>query len=444
MINARKRLIEFFTKDLWEIDTSSLGKYRTFLIKSLRLLNVALQELFEGQLTLRAMSLVYSTLLSIVPILAISFSVLKAFGVQDQIEPYLQEFLSPLGSRGEEITSRIIGFVKNMRAGILGSLGLALLIYTVISVIQKIEHTFNYVWRVKRSRSFMRQFSDYISIILVGPVMMLAAIGITASFMSSTVMQYIISIEPFGTVFYYVLQVLPYVMICGVFTFLYYFVPNTKVKITSALFGGILGGVLWEIAGWGFASFIVTSVKYAAVYSGFAILILFMIWLYLSWFILLIGAQISFYHQYPQFLAVKKGTIFLSSRLREKIAFLVMYYVGYNFLNNRKPWTLNTLVEHLNLPVDVIHDIIILLQQNDLLLETGDDPPAYLPAHDIGKIAQKEIFDAVRTVDREALLVESKIVSVPGVEDVMKRVDAAFSDTLGQKTLKDAVVGEQP
>lgn len=439
MIGVKKKINDFFSRELWEIDTNTLGKFRSFLIMSLRMLNVAFHEFTEGQLTLRAMSLVYTVLLAIVPILAISFSVLKAFGVHNQIEPYLHEFLAPLGARGDEIISRIMGFIDNMKAGVLGSLGLVMLVYTVISVIQKIEKTFNYIWRVKRSRTLLRQFSDYISIILIGPVIMFTAVGITASAMSSGIIKYISSIEPFGTLLYHAFELLPYLMVCGVFTFFYFFIPNTKVKFASALFGGVFAGVLWEVAGWGFASFVVTSAKYAAIYSGFAILILFMIWLYLSWLILLVGSQISFYHQYPQFLSVNKEMLSLSSRLREKIAFIIMYFIAYNFVNNQKPWTLNTLVEHMNLPVDVINDMIMLLEKKGLLLETGDDPPAFIPARDIGTISEKEIFNVVRSVDPEVLAVEQRIISVDAIEDVMKRLDTAYQDAMGERTLRDIV-----
>ncbi len=426
------------------MDDGSQGKYKALFIKTLRLLNVAFHELQNGQLTLRAMGLVYFTLLSIVPVLAISFSILKAFGVHNEAEPYLREFLAPLGSKGEEITSRVIGFVENMRAGALGSLGFVVLLYTVISVIQKTEEAFNYIWRVKRPRTFMRQFSDFISIVLIGPVLMFSAIGITVSFMSSTVMKYITSFGPIGFAFYYLFKILPFVITCCVFTFIYILLPNTKVRFGSAMTGGIIAGILWEFAGWGFASFVVTSLSYDIVYSGFAALILFMMWLYLSWLVLLIGAQLSFYHQYPQTLAVKKGTLILSGRLRMKITFLIMYHIGHNSLNDRKPWTLNSLVEQLNLPVDVVQEVITRLEQNNLLLETGDGPPAYVLARDIGKISQKEIFNAAWTGDREILFpIEREMLPVPWVEDIINSLEAAGSDTLGEKTLKDAVTGER-
>jgi membrane protein len=439
--DARKKLIGFFTRTVWEIDTDPLGRFNKFIIKSLRLLYVAVREFTEGNLTLRAMSLVYTTLLSIVPLLAISFSVLKAFGVHNEIvEPFLLKFLAPLGAKGEEITIKIIGFVENMKVGVLGSLGLAMLIYTVISVIQKIERAFNSIWKINKTRNLARRFSDYISVIIIGPVLIFSAIGLTASFMSNTIVQKIVSIEPFGTLFYFGAEISPYIIVCAAFTFLYIFIPNTKVQFKSALTGGILAGVLWETAGWAFASFSVSSTRYDAIYSGFAILIMFMIWLYLSWLILLVGAQVSFYHQYPNFLSARKEIFHLSNRLRERLAFLIMFKTGYNYYHNKQPLTLHSLVDLLDLPVDPIHDVLTLLEKNSLLLETGDDPPAYLPAKDIETITLLELLNAVRVADKGVLAIEKQVVAIPEVDDVIKTLDTAITATLGEKTLKDIVV----
>jgi membrane protein len=439
-INNRKKLFDFITRDLWEVDIDSLNRFKSFVVKTLRLSSIALREFTEGAFTLRAMSLVYTTLLSIVPVLAISFSVLKAFGVHnDVVEPFLLKFLAPMGAKGEEITSTIIGFVENMKVGVLGSIGLGMLIYTVISVIQKVEKSFNSIWRIKKPRSLSRRFSDYISVIIVGPILIFSAIGLTASFMSNTVVQKIISIEPFGSLFYYFAEKTPYLFVCAAFTFLYIFMPNTKVRFKSALVGGVLAGILWETAGWAFASFVVTSTKYAAVYSGFAILIMFMIWLYVSWLILLVGAQITFYHQYPHFLTAKKEIFRLSNRLRERLAVLVMYFIGYNYYHNEKYWTLEALVDRLELPIDPVDDVLTLLEQNSLIIETADDPPAYIPARDIETISLKELLNAVRVAEKEALLVEDRLVSIPEVDGVIGTLENAFDDTLGKRTLKDIV-----
>lgn len=441
--NLRNKLSDFLVTGIWEANLSTLTGYRSFLIKSLRLFSVAIHEFTEGQLTLRAMSLVYSTLLSIVPILAISFSVLKAFGVHNEVlEPFMLNFLAPLGVKGIEITSTIIGFVENMKVGVLGSLGLGMLFYTVISVIQKVEKAFNTVWRIKKARSLSRRFSDYISVIIIGPVLIFSAIGLTASLMSNTVMLRIISIEPFGTLFYFIMSKSPYIIVCAAFTFLYIFIPNTKVKFKSALVGGLLAGILWETAGWAFASFIVSSAKYAAIYSGFAILIMFMLWLYLSWLILLVGAQISFYHQYPHFLTANKDVFHLSNRLRERLTLMIMYFVGYNYFHNKDHWTLDGLVNRLELPVDTIHNILTLLEQNALILETADDPPAYIPARSIETIKLNDLLNSIRIAKTETLSVEKRVPSVPEVDNIISTLDIAFDKTLGEKTLRDLVISQ--
>jgi membrane protein len=441
MIDVRRKVTQFFSRGLWETDISSLGGFGSFLIKTVRLLNVAFREFTEGQLTLRAMSLVYTTLLSIVPLLAISFSVLKAFGVHNEVvEPFLLKFLAPLGEKGQEITARVISFVENMKVGVLGSLGLAMLIYTVTTMIQKIENAFNYIWRIRKPRSMARRFSDYVSVVLVGPVLIFAAMGLTASIRSNAIVQKIISIEPFGSLFYYGMQLTPYIIVCAVFTFLYVFLPNTRVRLRSALAGGIFAGVLWEVAGWGFASFVVTSTRYAAIYSGFAILIMFMIWLYLSWLIMLVGAQVSFYHQYPHFLSMKEETVSTSNRLRERLAFMIMYLIGQSHYRNERPWTLDALVNHLALPIDPVLDTIELLLKKGLITETGDDQPAYMPKKDIGTITLFEVVDAVRISNHETELIEHKMPRIPAVDVVIGGLDSAFSEQLSRRYLRDLIV----
>jgi membrane protein len=431
---------DFFVRKLWGTDISSFGRVRTFVIKLLRLLYVALREFSEGQVNLRAMSLVYTTLLSLVPLLAVSFSVLKAFGVHNLLEPLLTNFLTPLGPRGVEITERVIGFVENLRVGVLGSLGLALLIYTVVSLIQKIEDAFNYIWKIKKPRSLARRFSDYMSVILVGPVLIFSAIGLTASIMSSGVVQRIIAMEPFGTAVFYMGKLIPYVFVCAAFTFIYIFVPSVKVRFRSALVGAIFAGVLWQSAGWGFASFIVTSTKYAAIYSGFAILIMFMIWLYISWLILLVGAQVTFYHQYPQFLFVKKGELLLSSRLKERLGLLVMFLIGSNHYQDGPPCTLNTLVGRLGLPVEPVQDVLTVLEKSRLVVESADEPAAYLPGKDIETITLREVLEAIRAAEEEYYTVEERFITLPEVDKVIKDVNSAIEKTLDGETVKSLIL----
>lgn len=439
------RIREFFASELWSVNLAELSKGKALAVKTLRLFYVAARDFSEGQINLRAMSLVYTSLLSLVPLLAVSFSVLKAFGVHNQIEPFLLNLMAPLGEKGVEITDRVIGFVENIKVGVLGSIGLALLIYTVIELLRKIEAAINSIWKISRPRSFARRFSDYMSVILIGPVLIFSAIGLTATVMSTSVVQALLRIEPFGSAFYIGSKLMPYVLVCLGFTFVYIFVPSIKVRFRSALAGGVFAGVLWQSVGWAFAKFVVTSTKYIAIYSGFAILIFFMIWLYINWLILLLGATVSFYHQYPQFLQVKKETLLLSNRLRERLAFIIMYLVGWRFHWGKPPLTLNSLVERLALPIEAVQEVLGELEKKSLLVESGSEPPEYLPARDIDMIKLHDILHSVRTAEENGGMVfEDRFLSMPEVDGVIDSVDSAVVSALGGRTLKELVEQREP
>lgn len=432
-----KRARDFFLEDLWTGELPSFGRWRKLLLDALKLVVVVVRDVLAGNLSLRAMGLVYTTLLSLVPLLAVSFSMLKAFGVHQALEPVLYNFLAPLGPRGAEVAERIVEFVNNMKVGVLGFVGLGLLIYTVISLIQKIEEAFNEIWRVRGLRRILQRFSDYLSVILVGPVLVVSALGLTATLMSTTLMRRLIAVEPIGSIVAAVGELAPYVLVCAAFTFVYAFVPNTKVRFRSALVGGIFGGVLWETIGWGFASFIVASTRYAGIYSGFAALILFMIWLYLSWLILLIGAEISFYYQNPHYIALQGNVRATDARLIEHMALSVMFLVAQNFYYNKPPWTLTSLAQRLGVAVERLEDIVEALKKKGLLAETAGDGTAYLPAHDIETILLRDMYDAVRGTKSGSG--GPRITPIREIEDITRTIDEAIGTALGDRTMRDLV-----
>ena len=435
-----RRALRFFSEDLWRVELTEGKKLYNLLIKTFRLLYLAIKELTYGQLNYRAMGLVYTTILSIVPLLAVTFSVLKAFGVYNIMTPILLNIFAPLGEKGIEVTNRIITFVENIKVGVLGALGMGLLIYTVVSLIQKIEDAFNYIWNIKRPRSLARRFSDYMSVILIGPVLIFSAMGVTASVMSTSIVRRLEQIEPFGTIILYSGKIVPYLLVCGAFTFAYIFIPNVKVKLKSAFVGGLVAGIMWETTGWLFASFVAGSTKYTAIYSGFAILIMFFIWIYLSWLILLIGAVITYYHQYPQLLGVKKELLMMSNRLKERLGFVVMYLIAYNFHNNLECWSIDGLVQRLGLPLPPVQDVITLLEKGALIVETGDEPPCYLPARDIDTIKLSDILRVIRMAGEEIMPIEERFLNIPDVKDVLDDLDRSAEQVLGNRSLKDLVL----
>lgn len=442
MATVGSRFNGLIVNGLWGAHTTAYTGYRATALCALRLAYVVVRDIAEGQLTLRAMSLVYTTLLSFVPLLAVSFSVLKAFGVHNQVEPLLQNFLAPLGDKGEEISRNVITFIDNIKVGVLGAVGLALLIYTVVSLIQKIEGAFNFTWRIKRTRSFGQAFSDYLSVILVGPVLVFTAIGISATIMDTAVVHAMLKIEPFGTLAYVLSRLAPYVLVCAAFTFVYIFVPNIKVRFRAALGGGIFAGVAWEGTGWLFASFVVTSTRYEAIYSGFAIVIMFMIWLYVSWLILLIGAQVAFYLQHPHLASPVHRAERMGNRTREVLGLAVMYLIGEHHHFGRPRWTVDRLMERLGVDMDKVDKILDTLIAAALVIPTADEPPAFVPARDIGMITVHEIYRALRAGSSDGVSSTPKpSAELARVEKTVALTDAAVASALGDRTLKDLVTG---
>ncbi|MEE8428675.1 MAG: YihY/virulence factor BrkB family protein, partial [Gammaproteobacteria bacterium] len=303
---------------------------------------------------------------------------------------------------------------------------------------------FNYVWRVDRLRSISRRFSNYLSVLLVGPVLIFTALGITASVMNTALVQKVIAIEPFGTGMVFAGKFVPYLLVIAAFTFVYQFIPNTRVRFRAAAVGGLLAGMLWETTGWAFALFIATSSNYAAIYSSFAILILLLIWMYLNWLILLFGAQIAFYVQNPRYVTLQPVRLHMSNRLKEKMALLVMYLVAYNHHHDLPPWTEETLAERIGAPVGPLQRLLALLTERGFLLSTADDPPGHVPARDIETILLSDLVASVREAEESDVLAQDQLISITPVNQVVNRLQSAMADALANYDLKSMVqAGEE-
>lgn len=422
---------------IWSRRFEAQPGWRASLSRALRLVLVLARDLAYGQLTLRATGLVFTTLLALVPLLALSFSVLKAFGVYNQIDPILFRFLAPLGEKSADVSRWIIKFIENLNVTVLGSIGLALLIYTVVSLMQKIEESVNFIWHVAQLRSFARRFSGYLSVLLIGPVLLFSIIGISATVMNTEQAAWLLATEPLGGLAYALGQAIPVFFVIGVFVFAYRFAPNTRVRMTAALTGGIVAGLLWQAASWAFAEFARTSTQYAAIYSSFAIFLLFLIWLYLNWLILLLGASIAFYLQHPEYLVPEQGEPRLSNRMRERIGLMLMHLIGSNYRSGAPAWTFSGLTQRLGVPGYALQMVLAALEQGGLLLRTGDDPPAYLPGRDIGSIALKAILHAVRSAGEEHYLEPQAVPAPAEIEAILARIDLAFDAGIRELTLRD-------
>jgi membrane protein len=438
MLSIFDKLDYFLKEKLWQIKADPSEKLKNILITLLRLLYKIIQEFLDGEIPRRASSLVYTTLLTIVPLLAVTFSLLKAFGVHNMLEPFMSEFLAPLGGKGDEITFNIILYVDNINVGLLGTIGLAALIYTVVNTIEQVELALNYLWQIKEKRTFLERFRDYMSMILIGPVLIVSALGITTSIMSHSIARKITSIEPFGTALFLSGKILPYILISMAFTLLFYILPYTKVNFRSAFIGGVSSGVMWQAGSWAFARFIVSSTQYSAIYSGFAIVLLFMIWLYYNWLILLTGAKVSFYHQFSVLLHLRDDRIIYNERHLQRLAILLMYLIGYNYFHNKPRWTLPALIERLRIPKSVTQDTLESLEKSGLLLRVEHDN-TFVPARDIATITLSEIVRSVRDEFQGAYLPLKDFTAIPGIEKIMGDMENVVDITLSKETVKGLV-----
>lgn len=383
---------------------------------------------------MRAMSLVYTTLLSLVPFLALGFSVLKALGVHNTLEPVLFEFLRPLGPQAAEVTANIIGFVEKIQVGLLGSLGVALLFYTAISLIQKVEASFNFIWRIERPRPFAQRIGEYLSVLMVGPVVVFLAIGLTASVLNSGFVAQIKEIAPFGFVLYGITRLVPYAMIVGMFTFLYAYMPNTKVTWRAAAVGGLTAGVLWQSASLAFASIVAGATNYDAIYSSFAVIILLLIWLYIGWLILLIGCQLAFYVQHPAHMKAERHVPLPAGRQAEYLALMIMATAGRRFLEGKPAMAPEEFARELGAPPEHVARAVDTLITCGFLAETGRQRTQLTPARDLDSVTLGELWRAIRGGNAGLRPLQAL------GRDVVKLIDQAesgFNESHGRLTLRD-------
>jgi len=420
---------------LFEPPESIIGRPLWKLTRILRYPYALIRDITLGELTLRAMSLVYTTLLSIVPIIALSFSVLKGLGYHRELEPVLYSFLEPLGDRAYDITQQVMGFVENVRGGVLGSLGLTFLLYYLISTVQKVEESFNFVWRVEQPRSIGRRFSEYLSVMVIGPVVIVSALGLMATLGSSGFVQTLSHYRPFDTVLLILGRLTPYLLVASVFTFMYGFVPNTKVRFRAALIGGVAAGAAWAFGGMVMARFVSSTTTTTIIYAGFAIVVAALIWVYVSWLILLLGAQLAFYVQNPQYLRPGRCVIALNSSLRERIALSIMYLIVNDYRTAQHRWTVNRLADHLDLPGAALTPIMDALEQRKLLLVAEDD--SWVPARDPHTIELTDVLDAVRHDTAGPRL--AKIRDIAPAVEAARIAEQALQNSLKGKTIAELV-----
>jgi membrane protein len=405
-------------------------------LRVLRYPYALLRDLSRGQINLYAMGLVYATLLSLVPLIAFAFAVLKAFGAHTELQPIILEFFKPMGAAAAaEFTQKVMDFANSVSTGLVGSLGLALLLWTLLGTIKKVEDGFNFLWRVEQARSFARRVTEYVALLIVGPIVVVSFIGLSHNALE-TAQAGITRYMPFFERLLAIGQkVSPYFMVAAIFTAVYKFVPNTRVKWKPALIGGLTSGILWAAVGNVFTALVVYSTRLTVVYAGFAIIVAALLWTYFGWLILLIGAQLSFYVQNRNYLRMGLTELRLSAVQREQLTLKVMFLIGRSYHDGKTRWSVDSLAHELAMPGIAVSRIVHALETSHLITLTDDE--RLLPARDLGQISIQEIVDIAR--NEKAGQVGWRNLKIPAVDAISKTMDDAWRKSCGEMTLRDLV-----
>ena len=356
-----------------------------------------LRDLLSGQLSIHAMGLVYATLLALVPLVAFSFAILKTFGAHRDLEPLIYEFFRPMGNAATDLTQRVMDFADHVRGGLVGSVGLALLIWTLIGTLKKVEDSLNFVWHVELPRSFMRRIAEYVALLVVAPLLGGALVGMAQLTSANRSLQILTHLPLLSTISHGALALAPVAVISGTFALVYALIPNTRVRPVPALLGGLAAGIAWAAIGRIFTAFVLLSARLTIVYAGFAIFIAALIWIYLGWLILLLGAQLSFYVQNPSYLRIGLREPRLSALETEQLALSIMYLVARSHLQGGQRWTISTLSAELALPGVVVSRIADALETAGLLVTTEQE--TLLPGRDAGHLLVQDILSVARSAN---------------------------------------------
>jgi membrane protein len=408
-------------------------------LRVLRYPYAVLRDLSRGEINLRAMGLVYTTLLSLIPLLAFSFAVLKVFGGHRDLVPIVYEFFRPVGEpAATDLTTRVLQFANRVSSGLVGSVGLALLAWTLIGTIKKVEDSFNFLWHVEQARSFGRRLAEYSALLIAGPVVLVGFIGLTQHALASAPLQEMAQLPPVQWLRGVGLALAPYAMVTAFFTALYMMVPNTRVQWRAALTGAVVGGVLWAAVGKAFTALVVYSTRLTIVYAGFAFIVAGLLWAYFGWLILLAGAQLSFYVQNPTYLRLGLQQLRLSAVEIEELALKLMYLVGRSHVAGAGRWNVNRLATELGLPGVAIAQMAATLERAGLLIVTDYDE--LVPGRDIGHVRVLEILEVARS--ERSGHVTPRHFPVASVDQVLADLEEARRQRCGELTLRELV--EEP
>ncbi len=418
--NKLKNLNQFLTKDIWKTSEEKFSFFKSFGLRQLKTVLLALRKFDQQHSRLQAASMTYYSILALVPSMTLLYGLMKGFGLEGTLKEQLDHNLPTHKELIDAIFNMAQAYVEKSHGTVFAGIGLALLLWGVFKTLTTIEEAFNDIWGIKEGKPILRKLSDYLAVFLICPLLLVCS-GSAVVFISTqvhSIAQNFTYLGPLVPLIYAAFFFIPFLVIWLVFTFIYIFMPNTQVNFISALWGGFIAGTLYQVTQWSYIIFQVWINNANAIYGSLAAVPLFLVWLQLSWMILLFGAEISFARQYLKTYEFEPENITPSPSLRKLVALLITYRCVKDFERGEKPCTIQQIAEHLHIPARLAQQVTFDLVESNLLCKIYVDDNkifAYHPARTINDIRLEDVINAIEHLGQEDIPIhesqEYKIIS---------------------------------
>jgi membrane protein len=396
------KIITFFTTGIWQLPIEGLSSIKAYSIRSLRVITLAVRKYIQHDSSRTATVLTYYSLLNIVPLFAVVFAMAKGFGLQKFVVKQITEMAQKANWQAN-VTDQFIHFAESVltqaNGGVIAGVGVVLLLWTVISILGKIEDSFNIIWEVKKPRTLMRKFTDYLTILLVAPVLLAisSSITIVATSQINVIVQNIKLLGAFSSVIFLLLKLLPYVTMWLLLTFIYLIMPNEKVPIRSGIIGAVVAGTLFQVVQWVYIKFQIGVASQSAIYGSFAALPLFLGWLQISWMIMLFGLEIAHANEHYETFGFHPDYARVGSASKKLLVLRIYHLLVKRFAAGEKALTLPEIAHSLKIPVSFVRQMLSDLSAKGLVVEIAKGTrkeASFQPGRSIEEITVKEVLDA--------------------------------------------------
>jgi membrane protein len=442
-----ERVRVFILHDLWSLDL----RPRSLTASGVRLLQLGVmigRGFIRDELMLRASALTYTSLLSLMPLLLVSVSMIGLVGGQDRI---IDMFVDQLTAVSPEARDVILGRLRETKIGSLGTVGGTLLIVTAVMTLRHLEKTLNDIWGIRKGRSWPRRFSDYLAVLIVAPILTATAISLSTTMQSAELFTQLLELPMVAAAFDSGLRYLPQLLFTVAFTFLYWFFPNTRIRPFSALLGGVVAMLLFSVARYAYVDLSVGATRYSVIFGGMVALPLMLIWLFVCWAIVLLGAEVAFAHQNLSHYRQELAQVTPGPAEREAVGLRIALEVAAAFCRGHSPPLAGELSESLTISVRTVREMLDALEEAGIVVRiTGEDrESAYVPARPVDRISVSNVLHAMRG-ERRGVGAVARRDALPAsafdeaVGSVLDALDAARAGVGDPRSLADLLASIHP